>query len=259
MDEHPKQTFVTPDIGRRALTTKDSTPAASLKPPTTLKATSEENPGRENENINVKANVFSRVFTPVSQKEPLTRPTSQGAKTSPLSENAGVFQPPAPKPDTAPFAPFDSKTPFKVFTRPPSMEGGENAGHVFTPKPSAFRPFADSGTVAASENQVGRRAPLESKPPASETYTDESSEPADDPQQNLSSSDEPFEDGYGEAEDRGDVPLSSSSSVSDQFEEEYEEAEPPQPLGGRFGKINVMTPITERTFEFSTRGLPTPR
>jgi len=53
------------------------------------------------------------------------------------------------------------------------------------------------------------------------------------------------------------VPLSSSSSISDQFEEEYEE-EPPQPLGGRFGRINVMTPITERTFEFSTRGLPTP-
>ncbi|OJA12422.1 hypothetical protein AZE42_03383 [Rhizopogon vesiculosus] len=257
VDEPPKQTFITPDIGRRALTTKDSTPATSLKPPGTLKAISEENSGRENENINVKANVFSRVFTPVSQKEPLTRPNSQGMKTSPLNENAGVFQPPAPKPDTAPFVPFDSKTPFKVFSRPPSNEGGENAGHVFTPKPSAFRPFVDSGTVATPGNQAERGAPLGLKPPASEAYTDESSEPADDPQQNFSSSDEPFEDGYVEAEDGGDVPLSSSSSVSDQFEEEYEE-EPPQPLGGRFGKINVMTPITERTFEFSTRGLPTP-
>lgn len=254
MDEPPKQTFITPDIGRRALTTKDSASAAPLKAPTTLKAISEENSGQENENVNVKANVFSRVFTPVSQKEPLTRPNS-GTKASPLNENAGVFQPPAPKPDAAPFVPFDSKTPFKVFSRPPSHEGGENAGNVFTPKPSAFKPFVDSSTP---ENQVEREAPPDPKPPASETYTDESSEPADDPQQNFSSSDEPFEDGYVEAEDGGDVPLSSSSSISDQFEEEFEEEEPLQPLGGRFGKINVMTPITERTFEFSTRGLPTP-
>ena len=88
--------------------------------------------------------------------------------------------------------------------------------------------------------QVEREGPLDPKPPASETYTDESSEPADDPQQNFSSSDEPFEDGYVEAEDGGDVPLSSSSSISDQFEEEYEEEEPLQPLGGRFGKTSIF-------------------
>ncbi|KAG1905494.1 uncharacterized protein F5891DRAFT_1253798 [Suillus fuscotomentosus] len=256
VDEPPKQSFATPDIGRRALTTKDSTPATSFKPPATLKAISEENFGRENENVNVKASVFSRVFTPVSQKEPLTRPNSQGAKASPLNENPSVFQVPGSKQEAAPFVAFvDSKTPFKVFSRPPSShDGSENAGHVFTPKPSTFKAFVDTSTIAMSENQVEHEAPRAPRTPASETYTDESSDPADDPQQNFSSSDEPFEDGYIEGEP--DVPFSSSSSISDQFEEEYEEQ--PQPLGGRFGRINVMTPITERTFEFSTRGFPTP-
>src|SRR6267154_3495387 len=147
-------------MSRRALSTKESTPAASLKPPTTLKAISEENSGRENENVNVKANVFSRVFTPVSQKEPLTRPNSQGTKASPLNENPSVFQPPALKPDAAPFVPFvDSKTPFKVFSRPPSHDSNENAGNVFTPKPSAFEPFVDNGSVVTSEDQVEFKAP----------------------------------------------------------------------------------------------------
>ncbi|KAG1886963.1 hypothetical protein F4604DRAFT_2040720 [Suillus subluteus] len=257
VDEPPKQSFVTPDMGRRALTTKESTPATSFKPLATLKAISEENSGRENENVDVKASVFSRVFTPVSQKEPLTRPNSQGAKASPLNENASIFQPPGSKPEAAPFVAFvDSKTPFKVFSRPPlSLDGNENAGQVFTPKPTTFKAFVDTSTVATPENQVEQEAPQAPRTPASETYTDESSDPADDPQQNFSSSDEPFEDGYIEGEP--DVPFSSSSSISDHFEEEYEE-EQPQPLGGRFGRINVMTPITERTFEFSTRGFPTP-
>jgi checkpoint serine/threonine-protein kinase len=44
--------------------------------------------------------------------------------------------------------------------------------------------------------------------------------------------------------------------------ESYRDAQPHKPpLGGRFGQFNVMTPITERTFEFtvSTRGEGTPQ
>ncbi|KAH7907133.1 Mad3/BUB1 homology region 1-domain-containing protein [Hygrophoropsis aurantiaca] len=266
VDEPPKQTFITPDPGRRVLSVKESAPLSTStgpKPPSVLKSLAEEGSA-------LGGNVFSKVFTPVSQKEPLVRPDAETKTSPPPTEVVSVFQAaPAARKDTEPTAPpavfvplADSKTPFKVFSRPPAeSSGGAPIANVFTPKPAAFRPFVDSST---SENPPKpTRSPIDMNQ-IPEAYTDESSEQSDDRvegNQNdfFSESDEQYEDGYGEG---GEVALSSSEdpidSQSDQFDEDGESGYDP-PLGGRFGRINVMTPITERTFEFSTRGLPTPR
>ncbi|EGN99246.1 hypothetical protein SERLA73DRAFT_73784 [Serpula lacrymans var. lacrymans S7.3] len=284
--EQPKQTFVTPEVSRRGLSVKDSalptsalrgkpsadesTPpnADALKPSNMLKPLSEE--GNPNG-----GNVFSRVFTPVSQKEPLTRPSmDEDSKTSPpASENFAVFQAPKEADVLAPpsvFIPFvDNKTPFKVFSRPPTQTGDENvdenprgAGAVFTPKPRAFKPFVDN--EGESLGKSTNRAPLGQKP-AFEIPRDVSSDSADNASvgQGTSESDEQYEEEF--IEEGEEPPISSSEdqgdSQSEQFEEEGELQSYREPLGGRFGRINVMTPITERTFEFtsSTRGFPTPK
>ncbi|KAI6025228.1 Mad3/BUB1 homology region 1-domain-containing protein [Pisolithus microcarpus] len=134
-------------------------------------------------------------------------------------------------------------------------------------------------------------------PMVDETFTDESSlgevggygerEPEVDGHAFSSSSSHTNfsdgEDGYafegGEVEVEGGLASSSDSQVDeeegapqqayvpeherqanykDDDDFDGEEVENNEPLGGRFGRINVMTPITERTFEFSTRGIPTP-
>ncbi|KAH7930134.1 hypothetical protein BV22DRAFT_1079389 [Leucogyrophana mollusca] len=267
VDEAPKQAFITPDPSRRVLSIKEAAPPTSSAG---LKASSTLEPLLEEGNA-IGGNVFSKVFTPVSQKEPLVRPGAEPKISPPPTEAISVFQAPTsgvtarkdadqPAPPSV-FVPFvDSKTPFKVFSRPPTEPSGENAfGTVFTPKPAAFRPFVDGGNDEPPKSV--------SHPPVApkeipETYTDESSEPSDDRldgNQNdfFSESDEQFDDGSAE----GGVALSSSEdpidSQSDQFDEDGDHAYHP-PLGGRFGRIDVMTPITERTFEFSTRGFPTP-
>ncbi|KAL4062122.1 Mad3/BUB1 homology region 1-domain-containing protein [Scleroderma yunnanense] len=329
--EEPKQpSAIPPTQGRRALSLKDSsipsdaaTPpvfAANPKasPPNPLKPTFLKPTPEEPEN----KPVFSKPFTPVSQKEPLVRPSN--IKPSPdavASQAQGQVK--------QPFAPFvDAKTPFKVFSRPPNQGQGENGGlsglgggSVFTPKPpsaptpsvgatpvsGAFRPFIDdenaAQSVASQTPSSTRRVnalqprPVPIPPTIEETYTDESSlgEGAEDRYEerepeidghafSSSSSHTNFsesEDGYafeGEEPEAGVV--SSSDSQNDEEDGEQHVYIPEhaqeavfkddgdfyadddegyrEPLGGRFGKIDVMTPITERTFEFSTRGLPTP-
>ncbi|KAH7884722.1 Mad3/BUB1 homology region 1-domain-containing protein [Phlebopus sp. FC_14] len=308
--KHPLVT-PTPETGRRALSLKESSALTSKdtgpttkssnldasKPP--LKSISEEPQGLP---------VFSKPFTPVSQKEPLVRPSQTKLGSEDAPEGQGQIQGQGQA-----FVPFvDSKTPFKVFSRPPGLGQGENGGigggNVFTPKPPAasaetFKPFVDdaaqpsipSNTPASSRkaNALQPRA-IPIPPIIEETSTDESSEAdlgagdnvvGSGSVNNLSES----EDGYaydgGEAEAEADAAIvSSSDSQFDEEEEgqsqhafggdqeredafrddrdadaeEEDDEEYQQPLGGRFGRINVMTPITERTFEFSTRGFPTP-
>lgn len=317
----------TPEAGRRALSLKDSgvTPGkdvsaniSTTKPPpptglkpSVLKPISEEPQGLP---------VFSKPFTPVSQKEPLVRPAQTKISPDAKDENQGQAQQP---PQT--FVPFvDSKTPFKVFSRPPGQGQGENAvvppggGSVFTPKPSSvaslgvgastgagtFKPFIDNAQPVVTPASTKKLNVLQPRampipPIIEEASTDESSETdprdtagdpdADDGHAVSSSSRSGFsgsEDGYayegGEAEAEMDAAVVSSSDSQFDDDEDYHQhaqGEPVYgdedafqeegfadedeenyrpPLGGRFGRINVMTPITERTFEFSTRGFPTP-
>lgn len=261
--------------------------------------------------------VFSKPFTPVSQKEPLVRPSQTQVSPEVKDENQGQPQQP---PQT--FVPFvDTKTPFKVFSRPPGQGQGENAvagpggGSVFTPKPPSaaslgisastgtgtFKPFVDNAQPVVTPASTKKSNVLQPRAMTiiEEASTDESSEAdlhdtpgdpdAEDGHVVSGSSRSGFsesEDGYayeggeGEAEMEAAVISSSDSQFDDDddyhhhaqgeqvygdedafqeegFADEDEENYRP-PLGGRFGRINVMTPITERTCEFSTRGLPTP-
>ena len=317
----------TPDAGRRALSLKDSSVVpgkdvsvnpSTAKPsphngtkPSVLKPIAEEPQGLP---------VFSKPFTPVSQKEPLVRPSQTKISPEAKDENQGQAQPPSQT-----FVPFvDSKAPFKVFSRPPGQGQGENAvlgsggGSVFTPKPpsvtslgvgagaapGAFKPFIDNAEPVTTPAPTKKSNVLQPRmipipPIIEEASTDESSETdlrdvAGDPdaedgqgissgsRSGLSESEDgyPYEGGEVEAEMEAAVVSSSDSQFDDDedyhphsqgeqvygdedvfqedgFADEDEENYRP-PLGGRFGRINVMTPITERTFEFSTRGLPTP-
>ncbi|KIJ62801.1 hypothetical protein HYDPIDRAFT_113900 [Hydnomerulius pinastri MD-312] len=335
--DEPKHPSGTPTLeaGRRALSLKESgvlsgkdmtAPPTSTNPstssklsppnaskPSLLKPISEEPQGIP---------VFSKPFTPVSHKEPLVR--SSQTKLNPDEESANPGQ---GQSQAQAFVPFvDSKTPFKVFSRPPGQGLGENAilgasvGSVFTPKPTtaarlgpgatvvsgAFKPFVDDAQSAATPAPSRKANMLQPRavpvpPIIDEIYTDESSEAdlgegaadgeADGEGNAVSSSSHngfsesddgyAYEGGEGEAEVDAAIVSSSDSQFDDdedghvqrQDGQEYGhedafrgEGEPDaeeedgyrQPLGGRFGRINVMTPITERTFEFSTRGFPTP-
>ncbi|KAG8213013.1 Mad3/BUB1 homology region 1-domain-containing protein [Butyriboletus roseoflavus] len=323
--DEPKQASVAPthEAGRRALSLKDSSVVSgkdvSANPSTTkpsplngskssvLKPISEEPQGLP---------VFSKPFTPVSQKEPLVRPSQTKINSDAKTGNQGQAQPPS-----QPFVPFvDSKTPFKVFSRPPGQ--GENAvlgsggGSVFTPKPPSatglgggtstgtFKPFIDNAQpvetpASTKKSNVLQQRVMPIPPIIEEASTDESSEAdlreaAGDPdaedghvissgsRSGFSESEDGYADEGGEAEAEMEAAVvSSSDSQFDDDDDYHQSAQGEQvygdedafreedfadedeenyrpPLGGRFGRINVMTPITERTLEFSTRGFPTP-
>ena len=313
----------TPEAGRRALSIKDPSIVPgkdiSAKPSATKQALHNGSKSSALKSISEEPQslpVFSKPFTPVSQKEPLVRPSQ--TKVDPEAKDQNQEQAPPPSQTFVPFV--DSKTPFKVFSRPPgqgeNVALGSGTGCVFTPKPpsvaslgvgvgapgSTFKPFVDNTQPVAvpasikKSNVLQPRVVQVSSIPE-EASTDESSETdlrdvAGDPEaedgQAISSSSRSglseSEDGYayegGEAEMDAAVVSSSDSQFDDDddyhphlpgeqayanedalqedgFADEDEESYHP-PLGGRFGRINVMTPITERTFEFSTRGFPTP-
>ncbi|CAA7267003.1 unnamed protein product [Cyclocybe aegerita] len=241
--------------------------------------------------------VFAKVFTPATKGVRLAplrdvftddhgKPTPK-VKTAPTHERAksqhDVLPPRSEDaPKSSAFVPFkdeNARTPFKVFSRPPDQE---NVFNALTPKtPSvAFTPFADK-TPAFT--------PFKDNAPAFKPFVDATplpepnmAQPPDEPAQTVQSvveieddddedtSEETIEqqepehlqeERYYEEEDsqleQYDVPL-----APEHLPEEYEDGESYQeiPLGGRFGQFNVMTPITERTFEFtsSTRGKTTP-
>ncbi|KAF8149933.1 hypothetical protein B0H34DRAFT_731786 [Crassisporium funariophilum] len=190
-----------------------------------------------------------------------------------------------------PFKDENARTPFKVFSRPPEHE--DRVGNAFTPKtPSAaFAPFVDSkppapaftpfkDTTPAFKPFVDEREPdikfapephfVSEAPVPSFTNTvieieDDEDATSEEHEHSHEQDPESDQDQYYEDEDshiddqdqdQYDVPL-----APEHLPEEYEEGESFQevPLGGRFGQFNVMTPITERTFEFTSstaRGTP---
>lgn len=158
-----------------------------------------------------------------------------------------VFQPPAatfipPPPVTSTGA--NGNTPFKVFSRPPDLNG-----FLFTPKSNVFTPFADAQPPMEREHEVPRRVLGERTPSRS---------PEAHPESEENEGDVPEE---SEEEETADDASDAHSPTEDGST--YEQSVEPYrvPLGGRFGEFNVMTPITERTYDFtmSTRGMLTPR
>jgi checkpoint serine/threonine-protein kinase len=183
------------------------------------------------------------VFTDDHGK-PQPRPTHERAKS--YHDSA------ASAPPFKPFVDESSgiRTPFKVFSRPP--EQGENAvtpgnNPVFTPfkeisraPPSAFTPFED---VNVKEEP---KAP--SPPPRTPSWSTTVVEIPDD-ESELEQYQDDYQ--YDDEDDNGlgvYLPLDQEQEVYEDIGDESYQV----PLGGRFGQFTVMTPITERTFEYTT-------
>lgn len=221
--------------------------------------------------------MFSKVFTPANTAiplaplrdvftddhgKPLPKPrvilTHERAKSQHDLVQPNCDTGPRPSPAFTPFKDENSKTPFRVFTRPPDQE---NSVSVLTPKPeAAFTPFIDSfaPTHTPFADKLKPSSPAES--------SEESS--LDEDGLELKASHVPLQeqddDDYSDSYEGEESPIDQYDEPPPCFPQElvydeeisYEEV----PLGGRFGQFSVLTPITERTFEFtsSTRDGGTP-
>ena len=199
---------------RRALASKDIGTAASA--PTTKSTGGDDKP-----------NVFSKVFTPVA-KEEIRRPSDHA-----LQPESQIPQAPgqngAPKPGTQKLTLLgDTQGPFKVFSRPPEKDS------MFS-RPDNLAPSAEDSSDAPRP-ALGSRKPLGTFiPQRSEEVVEVPSE----------------DEGEGDQEHE-DIPPDAAVD----YEEDIEEFETVNnaPFGGRFGQFNVMTPITERTLEYTSTG-----
>jgi checkpoint serine/threonine-protein kinase len=199
---------------RRALASKDIGTA-----PLTLKT---KCPGDGD-----KPNVFSKVFTPVEKEdirqpaEYSLQPETQSLRTT--GKNATL------KPGTQRRTLLgDAQTPFKVFSRPPE------ANSVFS-RPGSFAPSDEDTSNAAPPPDSSNPASLGTFIPQRQVEVLEV----------LSSEDEE----YPEQEE-----MPPNAAVDYEEEPEEFEAAHEAPFGGRFGQFNVMTPITERTLEYTSTG-----
>ncbi|TFY82112.1 hypothetical protein EWM64_g1903, partial [Hericium alpestre] len=228
--EAPKTPAFTPESGRRALSAKDpaSMPGSKLRPK-----------GDEN----TLGSVFTKPAIPAKPErespvdvfvdEPQAPPSQQEVpvfRSIPEARN----QETAAKPTT--FVPFtDSQAPFKVFSRPPD----ENVQSV-PAKTGGFRPFVESENPAPPRSALNNRTPLRSFVPT------RVHELRDDTVEEEEGEDE--DDDYDEDGEHVQV-----ARVAFQ-EDDTDNGRTPRtaPLGGRFGQFDVMTPITERTFEYTS-------
>ncbi|TFY60447.1 hypothetical protein EVJ58_g5138 [Rhodofomes roseus] len=243
----------TPNPGRKALSLKDaSTPAQPAKDELSQ---STKTPGAFKP-----APVFSAVFTPVAEV-PRERPAAR-RDTEPEQ------QPPSRTTSTSPaecgtvFTPFrDPEPPMKVFSRPPTRN--ENPSEPTPPlQSSTFEVLVDDDDDDAAPvplQVLGERTPLRAAFAAPAV-----DEPGDDAtQQTLEDSyeedDEEYDEGVPEDAALVPAPLSSEEGEDDSMFDDGEDlASRPTPLGGRFGKFDVLTPIAERTLEYATSSRSTP-
>ncbi|KAJ7773262.1 hypothetical protein B0H16DRAFT_143373 [Mycena metata] len=183
------------------------------------------------------------VFTDDHGK-PQPRPTHERAK----SYHDSV----TPAPPFKPLVDENSgiRTPFKVFSRPPGQ--GENAvtpgnNPVFTPfkeapnpTPSAFTPF----------QEVKEEPKAPSPPPRTPSWSNAVVEIADDDEDETEQYQDDYQ--YDDDEDNGVGEYLPLDQEPEAYEDTGDDESYQVPLGGRFGQFTVMTPITERTFEFTS-------
>jgi len=170
-----------------------------------------------------KPNVFSKVFTPVDKediKEP-AEPESQSFRTT--GQNAAL------KPGSQRRTLLgDAQTPFKVFSRPPEKDS------VFS-RPGSLAPSDEDASNATPHLDSSNRASLGTFVPQRQEEMLEV----------LSSEDKGYQDHEG---------IPPNTAVDHEEDTEEFEATHEAPFGGRFGQFNVMTPITERTLEYTSTG-----
>ena len=197
---------------RRALASKDIGTAAS-----TLKT--------KGTGDSDKPNVFSKVFTPVD-KEEIRQPAENSLQTESQSFRAtgrnAAFKPGTQRRTLL----GDAQTPFKVFSRPPEKDS------VFS-RPGNFTVSDEDASNVAPLPDSSNRASLGTFIPQRQEEIPEV----------LSSEDEEYQE-------HEDIP-SNAAMVHEEYTEEFEVTHE-APFGGRFGQFNVMTPITERTLEYTS-------
>ncbi|KAA1467499.1 hypothetical protein DENSPDRAFT_813159 [Dentipellis sp. KUC8613] len=232
--ENAKTPGMTPDATRKALTVKTTVPLTGSK----LRPKADEN---------ALANVFSSKTNPPAAKQGSESPADVFVqqKPPPAPTNITVFRASTePKVEEAPavqpatFKPFkDMSTPFKVFSRPTS----ENA----SARPPAFKPFVDSENAAPAP---APRAPLASRQPL-RPFTPSRLQELEENNEDEEEDEEEDEDEYFvEVHDRN----ATTPTPYDEDDTDDGRRGRVAPLGGRFGEFDVMTPITERTFEFTS-------
>ena len=186
--------------------------------------------------------MYSQVSRLFKRKSNLLHTENFTVPLAPSTTPAPTFIPP-PDPN--------AKTPFKVFSRPPGQ-----SDNAFTPKSNVFTPLVNDRAGHESEKvPLGRIVLGERRPSRSPEIQEEAD---GEEKEQLEEGQEQYQE---ETSTEEDVPETSSPEAEPRsiYEEEVEQYR--VPLGGRFGQFNVMTPITERTYDFtmSTRGMPTPR
>ncbi|RDX57317.1 hypothetical protein OH76DRAFT_1451305 [Lentinus brumalis] len=223
------------------------------------------------------------VFSDDAKGENIFRPASAGAtKFMPFSdENAPkVFSRPVPKTEgtSAPiFTPFTDKTASKQ-PLSSSTSGRPVLGErtplrtVFTPPPPA-EPEPEPEPAPKEEDPEPESEPASEPEQEPESYTPTTESDVDaHPHLELeransqdtfaSGSSDDFDDfdGYDQQPASEPIPIEGVDDAFDDDDDGERTGGYRVPLGGRFGQFNVMTPITERTFEYtsSTRGHGTP-
>lgn len=169
-----------------------------------------------------KPNVFSKVFTPVEKED--TKPAEYSLQPESQSFPA-AGQNVALKPGTQKRTLLGgAQAPFKVFSRPPEKDS------VFS-RPDSFPPSDEDVSYATPLPDSSYRASLGTFVPQRPEET-----------QDVLSEDE-------EHQEHEDVPPKAHEDDI----EDFQAAQKP-PLGGRFGQFNIMTPILEKTFEYTSTG-----
>ncbi|KAG5644388.1 hypothetical protein DXG03_008616 [Asterophora parasitica] len=283
VDEN-KAAFTTP---RPALSVKDSSAPSHT----------DENPPRHilglpksrSENATSENGFSSKVFTPAQTKSPLAplrdvftddhgKPTPKARPVHERAKSHHDVLSPGPNDLARAFTPLvdeDAKTPFKVFSRPPEEGRITFASKLpdvaitpfIDPKP-AFTPFKDPAPTPAPPAPAAFTPFVDAQPdqPPSSSgrrrsggkVVVEIEDSFDEGELDQYQEDSQYDDDDEEEEEHEqyEAPLATEPVA------EYEEGDSYQeiPLGGRFGRFNVMTPITERTYEFTTnsRGAETP-
>jgi len=164
-----------------------------------------------------KPNVFSKVFTPVTKGE-IKQPTDYSLEPE---SNFAQAQNEAPKPGAQQLSLLsDVQAPFKVFSRPPEKDA------VFSRPDSSVEDASNIPLPPVLRNRtpLGTFVPRRSKEVC----------PKDEDEEEQ---DTPLNDAVDYGEDIEDLEVAHNA-----------------PFGGRFGQFDVMTPITERTLEYTSTG-----
>ncbi|KAK7033099.1 hypothetical protein R3P38DRAFT_2920697 [Favolaschia claudopus] len=183
------------------------------------------------------------VFTDDHGK-PQARPTHERAKSYHDSVNA------APS-----FKPFvedsnGAQTPFKVFSRPPDQsEGAATPGNTTNPVFTPFKEVAKAPHYTFTPfRDVQEEPKAPSPPPPPPSWANTIVEIPDDDEDMEQYADD-YQ--YDDEDDNGVGDYLPVEPEQEVYEEDTDDSYQ-VPLGGRFGQFTVMTPITERTFEYTT-------